>query len=1303
MSSVNLGKQTLDSITGAVNGDLLGSSISLDFNNTRVAIGQERAGTNNSGDVSVYHLQTATSWTTEATFSCPSSIASSRFGHSVSMDWDGTRVAVGAPDHSNGGKVFIYDYNTSTSSWPSGASYTIDCPSSDSTNGNFGTSISIAQGDKDLLAIGNPNKNTVYVYKFSGSSWTNQWSNIGDDIENILPYDSTSNVTMNTNFSGSGSTAIKSLQYGFSVKMAAFGDTVVIGAPGIQISGVTTSNSDISSSKNNIDGSTHFFGNPIRQLGAVRVFKSSDASWDTNTAQKGSLLTGWEDGKNVLITGMPYQQAGTYRGAWPAMGHSVSCDYTGDIIIVGKPWYTSQVQQVYHNGRVTVYEYNQNGSDWVQRGDHITGTQIYTALGWDVGMSYDGTRIAISILPQWGFPQVINHQIWVLDWTGSVWVECEEKILTAPQNGDYKVFGGYRVDISSGSQVAVSQIWHPDNDLDAGTNDSPFPRNDNAKGQVRFYEFTNSSTFYGNNLFQGYIGAGEILIGTNDNATDNTKPKRIRFGGTYQDNEFEETQIENRVVEPETSELLLYKRHSTNEKVDRIRLKASEIHLNHMRMYHSVFQNGLESKIVQTPRFILDQYGTIAIGNLYSTNDSTDSTTSLAETYFDIKAETQIRDKLNVNFKNRSKLLSGHKAYVYMNTRCEDLISSSQIIDETPGVVRVMSINGSGVNYSSTEKAFEFTNTSSGIGISNMASEGHGNWNGDDGMMMFWLKLKDDHSNYTSSNVLCSWGETLSTDSNYKGGCLQLTSTGLKINLGSSIGTRTHTTTLDTNKWYHIGVRFPTETTNMVNALYINGSSVSLSGSVTNSSSSPNWDSRGWHFGYNSRVSNSGPAGTYIGNMIFLEDLSTDLLTYAYNDGPPTECLSVGGDAIIENKLGIGSSTSPSKTLEVTGNVNVISGNIYQNNNILWPATSSGVDIYHNIGKVGIGTSTPGVPLDISYSSSTNGIQLTAGSITQNSIIQVKAASGGSGDPLLSLSCDDGSGSAWCVGIDNSDSDKFVIANDENNLTSSQYIKCGGDEIDLKKRIVINGSAGSSGQVLTSGGSTGAVSWTTVSGGSGGGSSPWTTSGTNVYIQNADIGIETTSPNAQLDVDGHIHCKSIQTGTSRYEQHLVKGNLIKLKFNNAGASTPDSQSAMDTYFESLNSGTKSLSRPRLAATSPGDSTFAETFEGYLKVTTAGTHYFGLNSDDASDMYINGILVAYWYGGHGHNSTTTTPGGNTGDIYLKTGYHKIFVRFQENSGGEALYSLWKYPTGTNQWSSWSEIPGDNCFYDYIRYN
>jgi len=63
-----------------------------------------------------------------------------------------------------------------------------------------------------------------------------------------------------------------------------------------------------------------------------------------------------------------------------------------------------------------------------------------------------------------------------------------------------------------------------------------------------------------------------------------------------------------------------------------------------------------------------------------------------------------------------------------------------------------------------------------------------------------------------------------------------------------------------------------------------------------------------------------------MGNMIFYEDFNPGLFTYGYNDGPPTECLSVGGDAVIENKLGIGT-TSPSYKLHVIGDI-YASGNV---------------------------------------------------------------------------------------------------------------------------------------------------------------------------------------------------------------------------------------------------------------------------------------------------------------------------------------------------------------------------------------
>ena len=926
------GKETLDKIKGTERGILLGSSISLNFKNTRVAIGH-LGNVISQGKVTVSSLIDADSntWQTSKIITEPSASNGSYFGHAVSMNWKGTRVAVGAYGVD---KVYVFDAtSTSSNPWATYVSNTI----SGYTNSNFGYSVSLGQDIDTALAIGAPNHNRVDVWKLSNSSWSLAYSNIGDDIPNVIPLNSTSGtVTIDSKLSSN----VSSLQYGFSCKLAPFGTHLIVGAPGTPLNAISGTNSNYSGS--NTSFLRQDFPHAQRQSGSVRVFTTTD-DWASTVSQLGQTFSGLEyDGSNHI----------TNNGNlfFPTLGYSVAINFDGSVIAMSAP---NRV-----GGTVRVYEYSTVSNLWEPRGVDITsGSGLKT--GFDIGLDYTGNRVAMSMISNWAFPAVINGQLYVLDWSGSDWIEAQLPISSKDPGVGYqheygtKEFSGYRIDITDGNQVAVSRLWWDDDDFQGddyyngsggsvslSTAMTTFPANQNSYGRVDFYFFLITATFTGNSIFEGYITARELRIGPNDDATDNTIPKRISFGGTVGDNYYDETIIENRIVTGSAGELLIHKDHQTNETIDRVRIKASEIHLDHMRMYHSVYQGGQESKNVQSPRFILDQFGTIAIGNLYSGNDSTSLTTSLAETYLDIKAETQIRDKLNVNYPGRTKLLKS-RDYTYqgyspamINTRCADLIGTNIMYDDQPGEVKVYSITNQGnMPYIESEKAFEFTNTNSGIGYSSLP----GVWTDDDASMMFWLKLKDDHSNYTSSNVLCSWGDFLSSTAGvYTGGCLQLTSTGLTLNFGSGIGTASNTYTFTQDTWYHICVVFPTETTTPQHKdyIYINNQEMTLTKTYSTNPyptwSSPNWDSQGWRFGYGEASGSiPGPAGTFMGMMIFNISWGHGgfhIKNYSYNNGSPSECLCVGGDAHIQNKLGVGT-LSPSYELDVTGDIN-LTGNL---------------------------------------------------------------------------------------------------------------------------------------------------------------------------------------------------------------------------------------------------------------------------------------------------------------------------------------------------------------------------------------
>jgi predicted phage tail protein len=128
--------------------------------------------------------------------------------------------------------------------------------------------------------------------------------------------------------------------------------------------------------------------------------------------------------------------------------------------------------------------------------------------------------------------------------------------------------------------------------------------------------------------------------------------------------------------------------------------------------------------------------------------------------------------------------------------------------------------------------------------------------------------------------------------------------------------------------------------------------------------------------------------------------------------------------------------------------------------------------------------------------------------------------------------------------------------------------------------------------------------------------------------------------------------------------------------------------------------------PRIGATFNKNTT-----QGFRdgKVAQVGRFEFKLDSDDASDLYIDQTLVSTYYGDHGMFSgfedpfnpsqtdindlhSTVTP------ISLTAGYHRLYARLYEGRGGEGITIYYRSDTNRDSvFSNWQVLPKDKLFY------
>ena len=371
-------------IDGEAAGDFNGYSVSMDSDGSHVAMGaiQNDGTASNAGHVRIFK-QSGGSWS-QIGSDIDGEAASDQSGYSVSIDSDGSHVAIGAyANGSDSGHVRIYSWN--------GTNWTqigndIDGEASGDRSGD---SVSI-DSDGSHVAIGayyndgnGSNAGHVRIYSWDGSAW----SQVGNDIDGEAAGDLS----------------------GRSVSMDSDGSHVAIGAYG-----------------NGANGS---------YSGHVRIYEYSSGSW----SQVGSDIDG--------------------EAASDLSGRSVSIDSDGSHVAIGAYGNDGNGSG---SGHVRIYSWD--GSAWTQVGNDIDGEAASDYSGISVSIDSDGSHVAIGAYGNDGNGSDSGH-VRIYSWDGSAWSQVGSDIDGEAADNN----SGYSVSIDSdGSHVAIGAYGHDGNGSDSG-------------------------------------------------------------------------------------------------------------------------------------------------------------------------------------------------------------------------------------------------------------------------------------------------------------------------------------------------------------------------------------------------------------------------------------------------------------------------------------------------------------------------------------------------------------------------------------------------------------------------------------------------------------------------------------------------------------------------------------------------------------------------------------------------------------------------------------------------------------------